>query len=286
MTDTSWLFEILRQLRLVLWKNLIIRKRQYIVTAIEIILPSLFAIFIAYGRSKIPDSSQTRPAEFYDPVNERVSSLSIPKLCIYSPSFGHFIHLNAQEIVANLFNSRRTNRTYGYTPVNEFTTNFTNQIQQQIFQTYPNQKSLKWLPFENENAIEQYAAQIPLERKQGDSSKQFDGALVFNGLQSFYSEDHSKNKKLGYKIRLVNEFEDTKSLTLSILGYDSTYPACITLFKKNRKSSLYNNNYCFTDEYHSSGFSALQILIDKLIVKMLFTSESEYHVAYKNELSK
>jgi len=70
--DTAWLLKTRRQLWLILWKNLIIRKRHYILTAVEIILPSLFAICLAYGRSNIPNDSQIQLAQYYGPIYEQV----------------------------------------------------------------------------------------------------------------------------------------------------------------------------------------------------------------------
>jgi len=70
--ETAWLLKKRRQLWLISWKNLIVRKRHYILTAIEIFLPSLFAICLAYGRSNIPDDSQIQPAQYYGQIYEQV----------------------------------------------------------------------------------------------------------------------------------------------------------------------------------------------------------------------
>ncbi|CAH1380553.1 unnamed protein product, partial [Tenebrio molitor] len=46
-------FRMWRELKLILWKNLLIRKRHWVLTLIEILIPILLFTLIAYGRSKI-----------------------------------------------------------------------------------------------------------------------------------------------------------------------------------------------------------------------------------------
>jgi hypothetical protein len=58
------------KLWLIFWKNLILRKRQYIVSALEIILPTVFAILIAYIRAKIPNDMGTGTNENIFPIVE------------------------------------------------------------------------------------------------------------------------------------------------------------------------------------------------------------------------
>jgi ATP-binding cassette subfamily A (ABC1) protein 3 len=47
------IFRMWRELKLILWKNLLIRKRHWVLTLIEILIPILLFTVIAYGRSKI-----------------------------------------------------------------------------------------------------------------------------------------------------------------------------------------------------------------------------------------
>lgn len=44
---------ILQQLKVVIWKNSVIRKRHWFLTIVESVLPILLFLLIAYGRSKI-----------------------------------------------------------------------------------------------------------------------------------------------------------------------------------------------------------------------------------------
>jgi len=116
--------------------------------------------------------------------------------------------LNFQEIINNF----RTNAILGYTPDNEYTKNFTGKIQTYVFESY--KKSLVWLPFEDDQAIETYAAQTGLKNQQGESeNNQFYGALVFDGLKSLDPKDYSKNQKISYTIRLKDYFYPTKRLS-------------------------------------------------------------------------
>jgi len=116
--------------------------------------------------------------------------------------------LNFQEIINNF----RTNTILGYTPDNQYTENFTKQIQRYIFDNY--RKSLVWLPFKNDQAIETYAAQVGLKNQQGESeNNQFYGAFVFKGLRSLDPKDYSKNQKISYTIRLKDNFYPTKRLS-------------------------------------------------------------------------
>lgn len=55
----------LKQLRLVLWKNSLIRKRHWVLTLFEILLPILLFILVSYSRSKI---SGIAKQEIVDPT--------------------------------------------------------------------------------------------------------------------------------------------------------------------------------------------------------------------------
>lgn len=48
-----------QQLKVVIWKNFIIRKRHWFLTGLEALLPITFYFLIAYGRSKITGLSKT-----------------------------------------------------------------------------------------------------------------------------------------------------------------------------------------------------------------------------------
>lgn len=58
------------------WKNLILLKRQYVVTIFEILLPTLFTIALAYIRSQVrTEGNSFRPPEetSFMEYNEEVS---------------------------------------------------------------------------------------------------------------------------------------------------------------------------------------------------------------------
>jgi len=116
--------------------------------------------------------------------------------------------LNFQDIIDNL----RKTTILGYTPDNEYTKNFTGKIQAYVFETY--KKSLVWLPFEDDQAIETYAAQVYLKNQQGESeNNQFYGALVFDGLRSLDPKDYSQKQKISYTVRLKDYFYPTQRLS-------------------------------------------------------------------------
>jgi hypothetical protein len=58
---------LLKKLWLVLWKNLIIRRRHWILTLIEIVIPVLLFIVVAVVRSEIgPFGDELHPVAYYD----------------------------------------------------------------------------------------------------------------------------------------------------------------------------------------------------------------------------
>lgn len=61
----------LRKLCLILWKNLVIRKRHWILTLIEIVIPVLLFIVVALVRSEIGPSIDTlHPAKYHEILTE------------------------------------------------------------------------------------------------------------------------------------------------------------------------------------------------------------------------
>jgi len=46
---------VLQRILLLLWKNLLFRRRHYVVTALEVILPTLLAMLVAYLRTIVPE---------------------------------------------------------------------------------------------------------------------------------------------------------------------------------------------------------------------------------------
>jgi len=50
--SVSSIMLVARKVGLLVWKNLLLRKRHYVVTSLEIVLPTLFALILVYGRSK------------------------------------------------------------------------------------------------------------------------------------------------------------------------------------------------------------------------------------------
>jgi hypothetical protein len=63
-----------RRIYLLLWKNFLFRRRHYVVTAFEIILPTLFAILMAYIRTEVPEGQKADfpDGEVYPLVSELV----------------------------------------------------------------------------------------------------------------------------------------------------------------------------------------------------------------------
>jgi ATP-binding cassette subfamily A (ABC1) protein 3 len=82
---------LLKKLWLVLWKNLVIRKRHWILTLIEIVIPVLLFIVVGAIRSEIgPSSDELHPVKYYDIwtedriITQSMISLS-DSLLLYAP---------------------------------------------------------------------------------------------------------------------------------------------------------------------------------------------------------
>lgn len=54
--DCDTIMGVVRKVGLLVWKNLLLRKRHYIVTTLEILLPTLFSLVLVYGRSQASTS--------------------------------------------------------------------------------------------------------------------------------------------------------------------------------------------------------------------------------------
>jgi ATP-binding cassette subfamily A (ABC1) protein 3 len=83
---------LLKKLWLILWKNLIIRKRHWILTLIEMVIPVLLFIVVAVVRSEIgPSNDELHPVEYYDIwtedriIKQSTTSLSDSSLLLYAP---------------------------------------------------------------------------------------------------------------------------------------------------------------------------------------------------------
>ena len=56
LNSGNWSLTLIsRRISLLIWKNFLFQKRHYIVTALEIVLPTLFAIFLALVKSRKGD---------------------------------------------------------------------------------------------------------------------------------------------------------------------------------------------------------------------------------------
>ena len=77
-----------RKLSLVLWKNLIIRKRHWLLTIFEIVIPTLLFIMLAAVRSDMTASTDDFHPESYSPVwseSQLIESKHIPTL-LFAPA--------------------------------------------------------------------------------------------------------------------------------------------------------------------------------------------------------
>jgi ATP-binding cassette subfamily A (ABC1) protein 3 len=82
----------LKKLCLVLWKNFVIRKRHWILTLIEIVIPVLLFIVVVLIRSEIgPSDDKLHPAEYYkiwtedEVIEQSMTTLSDSSLLLYAP---------------------------------------------------------------------------------------------------------------------------------------------------------------------------------------------------------
>jgi ATP-binding cassette subfamily A (ABC1) protein 3 len=83
---------LVRKLHLVLWKNLLIRKRHWILTLIEIVIPVLLFIVVASVRSEMHSSDDIlHPVSYFDIwtegrlIRNGMMSLSSSSLLLYAP---------------------------------------------------------------------------------------------------------------------------------------------------------------------------------------------------------
>lgn len=100
----------LKQLRLVLWKNSLIRKRHWVLTLFEILLPVLLFILVSYSRSKIS---------------------GIAKQEITEPTYSQPIHLSERgEIQYTVIDISST--LFFYAPSNNFTDELIKRLQEKL----------------------------------------------------------------------------------------------------------------------------------------------------------
>jgi ATP-binding cassette subfamily A (ABC1) protein 3 len=61
---------LLKKVYLVMWKNLIIRKRHWILTLIEILIPVVLFIVVAAIRSNVNSTDEFRPTQYFKSMSE------------------------------------------------------------------------------------------------------------------------------------------------------------------------------------------------------------------------
>lgn len=83
---------LLRKLYLLLWKNFVIRKRHWILTLIEVVIPVVLFILIALMRSEMGPSDDTlHPVQYNEILTDdaiikmSMSSISGSSLLLYAP---------------------------------------------------------------------------------------------------------------------------------------------------------------------------------------------------------
>jgi ATP-binding cassette subfamily A (ABC1) protein 3 len=82
----------LKKLCLVLWKNFVIRKRHWILTLLEIVIPVLLFIVVVLIRSEIgPSDDKFHPVEYFEMwtedkvIEQSMSTLSYSSFLLYAP---------------------------------------------------------------------------------------------------------------------------------------------------------------------------------------------------------
>ncbi|OXA45953.1 ATP-binding cassette sub-family A member 3 [Folsomia candida] len=181
---------VFRRLWLLVWKNLILRKRQYIVTALEIILPTLFAILMAYMRARLrSDPSGTIRENVFPPVTEEQ----------------HVVRAQS-ELLGYSGGDYFYNRTidFGYSPNTQVVKDFTGKLETQLFTNMTDNENIiikvNWLGFDTEKELEAYVA----EQSQTYYPDKLKFAVVINGLD--------KLEKISYKLRFLDRFYETTDL--------------------------------------------------------------------------
>ncbi|CAL8083288.1 unnamed protein product [Orchesella dallaii] len=175
---SSWCYifsEMLRKIGLLVWKNLLFRKRHYIVTALEIILPTLCAMILAAIKTEAGGASQIDITGNHTTIFPAIKEADLKELLSLKISC-------ADCIVA-------------YAPNNDQTQEIIQELASNLVGT-----KIDWKQFENEEEIEKLLASLSFNNTAKGSLR---AAIVFeNGLQAGSSA-------VSYKIRIVDEFHDT-----------------------------------------------------------------------------
>lgn len=71
---------MLRNFRAIIWKNLLLRKKHWLLTTTEIIIPVILFALVAYGRSQIDSMKKIEVLDptYYEYANEEFLNLNIP----------------------------------------------------------------------------------------------------------------------------------------------------------------------------------------------------------------
>ncbi|CAG7730793.1 unnamed protein product [Allacma fusca] len=172
---------------LLLWKNLLVRRRHYVILLFEILLPTLFALLFAGFKAVVPT---------IDAVNTLVNT--------------SFTEYGESDLARRIITSRekRSNITFiiGYAPTNNKTDEIMKAFETGL-QKYRGFTKLKLRGFPSEDAIIDYNTYNGLNTDKERVKEKLRAAIVFeNGFSPL-----SSSMRLSYKIRLVDvEFQTEK----------------------------------------------------------------------------
>lgn len=138
---------IIRKFRLIIWKNFIIRQRHWVLTCLEIIIPVLLFILLAYIRGNIGDINRMYinettyfPPKNVDSLTEEITAdtnifytnikpfygnlmndvrkkIALPATSKYFISFQiHFTSPRTTRVVTEIFNQRKYEKRNFYVP--------------------------------------------------------------------------------------------------------------------------------------------------------------------------
>ncbi|ODM97301.1 ATP-binding cassette sub-family A member 3 [Orchesella cincta] len=169
--------EMLRKIGLLVWKNLLFRKRHWVVTALEIILPTLCAMILASMKTQAGGGSHID----FDVTGNQTT-----------------IFPGIKEDDLKLLLALKvscTNCIVAYAP----DTDQTKQVIQELASNLEGTK-IDWQPFADEGEIEKLLASLSFNNTASGSLR---AAIVFeNGLEA-------RSSSVSYKIRMVDDFHDT-----------------------------------------------------------------------------
>ncbi|CAL8139104.1 unnamed protein product [Orchesella dallaii] len=221
-----------KKILILLWKNLLLRKRHWIITTLELFLPVLLLALLVYVNSQymrdwnIGEAVYKTNSTIFDALNENNLTKNNN---IFNPRSKHYFNL-----------------AIPYAPENKKTKQVIQKLED-CLDVNPT-INIKWEPFESEEAIENFFAK-PIEISYPPSNVSVRAAIVFQEGLGIGDESNDDNT-VAYKIRLHDIY---------LPDVHQLFPIAQRLDPDEYAGKLYSD----------TGFIALQLCLDKVLVETL-----------------